>query len=380
MTGLATENTLIRNTSDVEDFARRCFLGSTGDQVGVELEFLVFDRTAPARQVPMARIADALPPLPGGSRVTFEPGGQLELSGTEPARCRTRSPASPPTWTPPAGRSRDAGLALGGVGLDPLRPARRQLRLPRYEAMAAFLGAPYGSLMMCSTASIQVNLDLGERPAARWERAHLLGPVLVAAFANSPLSEGRPCGWMSGRQAVWERLDPTRTAARARGRAIRRGLGGLPARRPAHAGATRTRPELPPVRRRLDLPRPAGRARPARRPPTDLAYHATTLFPPVRPRGWLEIRYLDAQHPANWPVCVAVTHALVIDDRAADAAMAAAEPYAGDVVAGGALRSGRPGGCGRPPTPASAPPSRRCPAWARARTWSARWPRSPTAT
>ena len=48
-------------------------------------------------------------------------------------------------------------------------------------------------------------------PAARWERAHLLGPVLVAAFANSPLSEGRPHGWMSGRQTVWERLDPTRT-------------------------------------------------------------------------------------------------------------------------------------------------------------------------
>ena len=62
---------------------------------------------------------------------------------------------------------------------------------------------------------------------------------------------------------------------------------------------------------------------------TDLAYHATTIFPPVRPRGWLEIRYLDAQHPASWPVCVAVTHALVMDDRAADTALAAAEPYAG---------------------------------------------------
>ena len=26
----------------------------------------------------------------------------------------------------------------------------------------------------------------------------------------------------------------------------------------------------------------------------DLEYHLTTLFPPVRPRGWLEIRYLDS--------------------------------------------------------------------------------------
>ncbi|MFC7588387.1 hypothetical protein ACFQYP_35295 [Nonomuraea antimicrobica] len=55
----------------------------------------------------------------------------------------------------------------------------------------------------------------------------------------------------------------------------------------------------------------------------------------MRPRGWLEIRYLDAQHPAAWPVCVAVTHALVTDDRAGDAAMAAVEPY---------LPHGQPGG------------------------------------
>ena len=26
----------------------------------------------------------------------------------------------------------------------------------------------------------------------------------------------------------------------------------------------------------------------------DLDYHLTTLFPPVRPRGWLELRMIDA--------------------------------------------------------------------------------------
>ncbi|WP_326829893.1 ergothioneine biosynthesis glutamate--cysteine ligase EgtA [Streptosporangium sp. NBC_01810] len=343
MTGLATENTLIRNASDVEAFARQCFLASPGEQVGVELEFLVFDRTAPARQVPWGRIAEALPRLPGGSLVTFEPGGQLELSGP---------PGSLPdaitrlTADVDAVREalRDAGLVPVGVGLDPLRPARRQLRLPRYEAMAEFLGMPYGALMMCSTASIQVNLDLGERPATRWERAHLLGPVLVAAFANSPLSESRPCGWMSGRQAVWERLDRTRTAAVP--------ATGDPAADwaeyllDARLMAVREAPQSP------ENPENAGdagdaegtRYHPVRdgstfrdllaaaaRPPTlaDLTYHATTLFPPVRPRGWLEIRYLDAQHPASWPVCAAVTHALVTDDRAADSALAAAEPCAG---------------------------------------------------
>ncbi|GAA4224007.1 glutamate--cysteine ligase [Streptosporangium album] len=325
MTDLAAEETLVRDASDVEEFARGCFLGSTGDQVGVELEFLVFDRGDPGRQVPVARTADALPPLPGGSRVTFEPGGQLELSG--PAGSLPDAIALLAADVEAARTAlRKAGLVLAGVGLDPLRPARRQLRLPRYEAMSAFLGMPYGALMMCSTASIQVNLDLGEKPAVRWERAHLLGPVLTAAFANSSLSEGRPCGWMSGRQAVWENLDRTRTAP-------------IPASGdPAAAWAAYL------LDARLMLVREDGeRCRVIRdgstfrdwltapaRPLTvvDLAYHATTIFPPVRPRGWLEIRYLDAQHPASWPVCVAVTHALVMDDRAADAAMAAVEPCA----------------------------------------------------
>ena len=162
------------------------------------------------------------------------------------------------------------------------------MREPRYEAMAAFLGVPYGLTMMCSTASIQVNVDIGDDPAVRWSRAHRLGPVLVAAFANSPAG-----GWMSARQAIWSALDPSRTApvaasadpvadwarylSEARLMMIRCAEGGF---RPVLDGS-----------RFRDFAKVAGR------PPEadDLAYHATTLFPPVRPRGWLEIRIIDAQ-------------------------------------------------------------------------------------
>ncbi|MFF0578073.1 ergothioneine biosynthesis glutamate--cysteine ligase EgtA [Streptosporangium saharense] len=325
MTGLVAEDAPIRNASDVEAFARDCFLGATGDEVGIELEFLVFDRTATGEQVPLNRTAAVLPPLDGGSRVTFEPGGQLELSG--PAGPLSEAIARMRADVDAASRAlRGAGLALAGAGHDPVRPARRQLHLPRYDAMAEFLGLPYGALMMCSTASIQVNLDLGHRPSARWERAHRLGPILLAAFANSSLREGRPCGWMSGRQEVWENLDRTRTApVPATGDPVADWTSYLLDARlmlVREGGRYRTIRDGSTFRDWLDAPVP---------PPTlaDLAYHATTIFPPVRPRGWLEIRYLDAQHPANWPVCVAVTHALVVDDRAADTALAAAEPYAG---------------------------------------------------
>ena len=47
----------------------------------------------------------------------------------------------------------------------------------------------------------------------------------------------------------------------------------------------------------------------------DLAYHLTTLFPPVRPRGWLELRMIDALPEEWWPVAVAVTAALLDDPR-----------------------------------------------------------------
>lgn len=305
--------------TDVQRYARDCFRGVTSDRLGVELEFLVFDADNPALPVPIARIAGALPALPGGSRVTFEPGGQLELSAPPDVL-----PAAIAKLTADVDAVRRAlaraGLRLGGRGLDALRPPLRQLREPRYEAMAAFLDWPDGLTMMCSTASVQVNLDFGEDPRIRWERSHVLGPVLVAAFANSPAG-----GWVSGRQAVWSRLDPSRTAPVARN--------GDPvddwARYLLDARLMLVRGDggLLPV---LDGSAFRDFARVAGRPPgeADLAYHATTLFPPVRPRGWLEVRYLDAQGAAEWPVCVAVVHALVTDDRAAEAAMEAARPVA----------------------------------------------------
>jgi glutamate--cysteine ligase len=58
----------------------------------------------------------------------------------------------------------------------------------------------------------------------------------------------------------------------------------------------------------------------------DLDYHLSTLFPPVRPRGHMELRMIDAQSGDGWIVPAAVTTALAGDERAADAAMAAAEP------------------------------------------------------
>ena len=91
---------------------------------------------------------------------------------------------------------------------------------------------PAGRTMMCSTASVQVNVEAGvqrlDEPAVdsptpvaayaeRWDLLHAIGPALVAAFANSPYRDGRPTGWKSTRQAVWMDLDPARIGVRRAG-------------------------------------------------------------------------------------------------------------------------------------------------------------------
>jgi glutamate--cysteine ligase len=196
---------------------------------------------------------------------------------------------------------------------------------------------PWGRRMMCGTASVQVCLDAGddsESPSgyrSRWRLLHAIGPVLVAAFANSPLRDGKPTGWRSARQQVWANMDPGRTRAPAdvstdsdprdawASYALDAEL--MCVREPGSQDWT-----APPGVTFRDWLRDGGSG--ALRPPTaeDLDYHLSTLFPPVRPRGHMEMRMIDAQRGDDWIVPAAVATALTGDERATDAAMAAAEP------------------------------------------------------
>lgn len=338
-----------------------CFKIGPPRLVGVETEWFVHDSRCPAEAVDPGRVADALaalpihppaphpngqrpngrhpedPLLPAGSRLTHEPGGQVELSSPPaegPAQCAEDLLLDQAALrTALAGQ----GLRLTGSGTDPLpRERRMQLDHPRYLAMEKFFNraGPWGRIMMCGTASVQVNVDAGTDTGAhaladRWRLTHLLGPVLVAVFANSPLLDGKPTGYRSTRQLVWSRMDPSRTLA------------------PAGSGASGADPRESWARYVLDaevlcMRRPDGQpwTAPAGltfrdwlrgagdRPPelSDLDYHRTTLFPPVRPRGHLELRMIDAQPGDGWLAPLALVTALLDDPVAADIAMAALEP------------------------------------------------------
>lgn len=305
--------------------AEKDFTPTGRGRVGIEIEALTF---RPNGQRPGAdevvTIVGEAGPLPRASRLSVEPGGQVEVSTAPASSLAEAIAACADDLDAVRSRLGAHGIATALVGLDPVRPPVRVNDAPRYRAMQAYFDAqgPAGRTMMCNTASVQVNIDLDGPggPTARWRRAHRLGPVLAAAFANSPLSGGRPARFRSLRLATWRAIDPTRTAPVCRSGQPGRDWAdyALDARVMFVADEPVGRsPVLDGMRLREWVE--AGRAGTW---PTeqDLHEHLTTLFPPVRPRGWLELRFLDALPDPWWRVAVAVTVALLDDDEAADTA------------------------------------------------------------
>ena len=228
----------------------------------------------------------------------------------------------------------DAGLGLVLLGADPLRRAERINPGARYEAMEKFFVASRtagaGSAMMTSTASVQINLEAGPRDgwAERVRLAHALGPTMIAIAANSPLLAGKFTGWQSSRQRVWGQLDSARCGP------ILGASGDDPctdwARYALKAPVMLVHaPDVVPLTTHVPFADWAdGLVLLGDRRPTtaDLDYHLTTLFPPVRPRRWLEIRYLDSVSDDLWPAVVFTLVTLLDDPAAAEVAAGAVEP------------------------------------------------------
>ncbi|MEE6259723.1 ergothioneine biosynthesis glutamate--cysteine ligase EgtA [Plantactinospora sonchi] len=341
--------TILRTVADAEGYvARICFKTGPPTLVGVELEWTLHDAAEPTRPVTPDRLRAALgahapttlapdgpvTALPGSGTVSVEPGGQVEISTAPRRSLRDLHEHTSTDIRHLSGLLAADGLALGRTGIDPYRAPTPVVDTPRYRAMrCAFdrFGAA-GRTMMYSTAGLQVCLDAGtaDQVVDRWVVAHALGPPLLAVFATARRHRCRETGWASARMAAWLCIDPART-------------------RPAWSPSAAVDPATAWARYALAAPllcvrrdgddwaAPPGvsfrdwLAGALPRPPTtaDLDYHLSTLFPPVRPRGYLELRYLDAQPDGEWIAPVALLSALLDDDRTRDAARAVAEPVAG---------------------------------------------------
>lgn len=303
--------------------------------VGLELESHLIDTSDRLRRPDwdeVTEVVDRLPAMPGGSRITVEPGGQLELStppldgvasAVEALRADRRT-----VNAALAGQ----GLAAVPFGADPLRLPRRICPEPRYVAMQEHFSAvgcgPAGTAMMTATAALQINLDAGPRAgwADRFGLITAMAPLLMAVSAASPLLGGRRSGWASMRQQAWYGLDPRRS-------------GPVPADdHPAGAWAdyalaapvmqVRHPDRIRPVTDRISFAAWVRGAGPVDRAPTraDLDHHLSTLFPPIRPRGYLELRCLDAVGDRWWPGLAAFVVTLIDDPEAAELTMPVLTP------------------------------------------------------
>lgn len=224
--------------------------------------------------------------------VSFEPGGQVELSLP-----RSECPAAAVAHLQHVTEVLACDLMAQGIVLAarPVRPGDpttpRYLRSPRYDAMERHLDTigPAGRRMMRLTTSTQVCLDWwpGRAGLEQWRLLLLAGPFLAAATARSAGPTGRLTTWLD--------VDPSRTAFDGR---LLRGDDPVAAYAEFAAGAAVF---------------------------TDggVAEHLSTLFPPVRPRGrYLEVRFADTQQATRAGLLVNGLAGLLYDDERRRTALA----------------------------------------------------------
>jgi glutamate--cysteine ligase len=292
-------------------------------RIGVELEWHVFRESSLNERLGITESRRVLAPdphpLPAGGTISFEPGGQLELS-TRPAfsvgECAIAALTDLQVLRMRASR---AGLVLSGAGLD-LRPPLRTVDLPWYAALERSYDryGPWGRVMMCNSAAVQVNIDAGDELPGwqcrdrRWLLVNRLGPVLVAMFANSPSGfglTGRSVRQLLRNRADRSRSDPIPLSASAlkdwTQYALDAGVVGI-------EDLSTRRWWTPPVGFTMRRWLRTADARPVFA--EDLRRHLKSVIPPVRACGHLEVRMIDAQDGENWVVPLTVVAGLLDDE------------------------------------------------------------------
>jgi glutamate--cysteine ligase len=270
-------------------------------RVAVEQEFITTDLTTgapPAIDLVRRAAASAL----AGPYLGFEPGGQVELSLPCASGAAELTEQLCLVTADLQNHLGAAGIRLDAIPCDPRREVPLQLTSPRYTAMQRHFDTigPAGRRMMRRTASTQICLDWwpGAAGIEQWRVLNLAGPFLAAAFARSSGPDGRLTTWLE--------VDPDRTGFDDR---LLRSPGG----NAASDG---------------DLVGPyASFAASATAFTQTPAEHLTTLFPPVRPRTtYLEVRFLDAQEPAEVGRLVTTLENLMYDDDLRRRTLRALEP------------------------------------------------------
>jgi glutamate--cysteine ligase len=151
-----------------------------------------------------------------GTRITLEPGGQMELSG---GICRTMAESAREMSL----YLRDVAVVSGELGVrwiaSGTHPVASVEEIPwllkkRYAVMKQYLPSHgrHAHQMMKGTCGQQVNMDFSDEADAmeKLRVTMALAAVVAALFANSAITGGRANGYLTERMAVWLDTDPDR--------------------------------------------------------------------------------------------------------------------------------------------------------------------------
>ncbi|MFW7381357.1 MAG: glutamate-cysteine ligase family protein [Oligoflexus sp.] len=270
--------------------------------------------------------------LEKGDQITFEPGGQLEIS-SKPYPCLVDAIRRVHQVTSFLREYlRGHQIALMQIGANPWFDTERlelQMTKPRYRAMNEFFNSvgPYGRQMMRLTCTIQVNLDFGEDDptlAKRYLVANLLAPVATAIFAYSAFSSGQPNGFKSYRSRIWQGLDDTRTGFPNLGRIVKDlnkdacvdvYMDRLMACRVVFIEALNFKTDTNGLTFGEWLENGFDGVYPTEK---DFLTHMSLFFPEVRARGFMELRSVDVQSPVWQVVPACFFTALLYDEENLD--------------------------------------------------------------
>lgn len=240
----------------------------------------------------------------GAANISLEPGGQFELSGAPLATMHDICEETGRHLDEVKQVAAELGLGFAGLGFTPTWRREDIPIMPkgRYQIMRAYMPkvGKLGLDMMFRTCTVQANLDFADQAdmVAKFRVSLALQPIATALFANSPFTEGKPNGWLSGRAHVWTDTDPDRTGLL--NFVFEDGFGFA-----AYARYALSVPMYFVKRhgRYIDV---AGRSfrdfmdgrlaeLPGERPTlADWADHVSTIFPEVRLKQYLEMRGADA--------------------------------------------------------------------------------------
>lgn len=152
----------------------------------------------------------------GESRITLEPGAQLELSDAPRATLHEIHRHMEEHIREITSVADPQEAAWLGLGCHPVSewPDIEMIPKRRYDIMHAYMPerGSHGRAMMRETAAMQLNLDYRDEQDAmeKYRVSMAVSPLFTALFANSCISRGQPNGLLTRRAYIWQHTDPER--------------------------------------------------------------------------------------------------------------------------------------------------------------------------